>query len=138
MKTTKLLSCVVLALSIFLLNGCRSSSGDHARHADQAPAQLGSTQAQLDSMKANLARQGRYDCCLRRKCDWCLLRMGHCNCDELVQRGKQAKACPECAAEWNAKRKKVIDQDAGAVQLTTCGLYGFEKDGHHYGEGHRH
>ena len=86
-------------------------------------------------MKSKLAREGKYNCCLRRKCDWCLLRMGHCSCDEkMAKRGGQAKACPECAAEWNAKRGKVIGKDPDAVQITTFGLYGFEKDGHHYGE----
>lgn len=85
----------------------------------------------LSELKAELRAKGQYNCCIKNDCNWCLLHMGHCPCAKMVQKNGVEKSCPECAAAWNRKQGKIPGVDPDAVQVTTFGIYGFEKGGHH-------
>lgn len=93
--------------------------------------QLIAIREQLDNLKEELKSKGRYNCCIKNDCNWCALYMGHCPCGQLVSEKGNEKSCPECAAAWNRKQGKVPGVDADAIDVTTFGVYGFEKDGHH-------
>ena len=92
----------------------------------------------LDKLKAELKSKGMYNCCIKNDCNWCALYMGHCPCGQLVSEKGNEKSCPECAAAWNRKQGKVPGVDADAIGVTTFGIYGFEKDGHHGNEKDEH
>lgn len=100
--------------------------------------ELARIRVELDSLKGDLRERGIYNCCIQNDCDWCALQMGHCPCAELISKEGNEKSCPECAAAWNRKRGKIPGVDPDAVQVTTFGIYGFEKDGHHHGNAKHH
>ncbi len=87
--------------------------------------------ADLEELKADLRDKGMYVCCIRNDCNWCAVQMGHCPCAELVMEKGNEKSCPECAAAWNRKRGKIPGVDPDAIKVTTFGVYGYEKGGHH-------
>jgi hypothetical protein len=89
---------------------------------------------ELTELKAELKAKGLYRCCIRNECNWCALHMGHCHCADLVSKDGSEKSCPECAAAWNRKQGRVPGVDPKAVKVTTFGVYGYEKEGHHYHE----
>ena len=85
----------------------------------------------LDELKSDLRKKGLYACCIRNDCNWCAIYMGHCPCANLVFEKGNEKSCPECAAAWNKKQGKFPSVDPDAIKVTTFGIYGFEKEGHH-------
>lgn len=87
----------------------------------------------LKVLKEELRNEGKYACCIRGDCNWCAVQMGHCPCEELVQKEGEEKSCPECAAAWNEKQGTVPGVDADAIRVTTFGIYG-EDGGHHHDE----
>lgn len=89
----------------------------------------------LNELKADLRKKGEYNCCIRNDCNWCALYMEHCPCADIVTKEGNEKSCPECAAAWNRKQGKIPGADPDAIEVTTFGIYGYEKEGHHYSEG---
>jgi len=86
----------------------------------------------LAELKADLKKKGKYNCCIKNDCSWCAIYMGHCPCEDLVSRKGSEKSCPECAAAWNKKQGKIPGIDPDAIQVTTFGVFGLEKEGHHH------
>lgn len=92
------------------------------------------TRKSLEEVKSDLKKQGLYSCCIRNDCNWCALYMGHCPCAKLISAKGKEKSCPECAAAWNRKQGKIPGVDPDAIEVTTFGIYGIEKGGHHHPE----
>ncbi len=86
----------------------------------------------LNELKSDLKKNGLYACCIRNDCNWCALYMGHCPCAELVFEKGNEKSCPECAAAWNRKQGRFPSVEPDAIKVTTFGIYGYEKGGHHH------
>jgi len=102
-----------------------------AQYVQTDNSKLVQVRQDIDSLKADLRAKGQYNCCIKNDCNWCLLHMGHCPCSKMVQEEGFEKSCPECAAAWNKKQGKVPGVDPDAIEVTTFGIYGFEKGGHH-------
>jgi len=80
---------------------------------------------EVEHAKAELARQGRYDCCVAPACTECLMHHGECHCRDVVR--KEGPCCGECTQAWiegkgtvegvNAwdllERKKAMLKDTG-------------------------
>ncbi len=118
--------CIVVIIYIYVLQEPK------AQYVETKNQQLNNIRLQLQELKEDLGRQGLYKCCIRNDCNWCAIYMGHCNCEVLVIREGNEKSCPECAAAWNRKQGKIPGITPGAIQVTTFGIYGYEKDGQHY------
>ena len=103
-----------------------------ATYFETDDAKLIKIRADLKQFKAELRKKGKYSCCIRGDCDWCAISMGHCICADLVMEEGKEKSCPECAAAWDRKRGKIPGVDPDAIEVTTFGVYGYEKDGHHH------
>lgn len=86
---------------------------------------------ELNELKSELRKKGVYNCCIRNDCNWCAIYMGHCPCADLVFEKGNEKSCPDCAAAWNRKQGRFPSVDPDAIKVTTFGIYGYEKDGHH-------
>ena len=95
---------------------------------------LATIREDLDGLIKELEEKGLYDCCIRNDCKWCAIYMGHCPCAKLIRRKGNEKSCPECAAAWNRKLGRIPGVDPNAIEVTTFGIYGFEKGGHHHEE----
>ena len=60
--------------------------------------QIARVRGEVEEAKANLARQGRYSCCIKPPCTECLLKYGQCHCRDAVR--KQGPCCGECTEGW--------------------------------------
>lgn len=105
-----------------------------AKYIETDNPQLIQIRKDLDELKGELKAKGIYNCCISNDCSWCALYMGHCPCAELVSREGVEKSCPECAAAWNRKQGKIPGVDPDAVQVTTFGIYGYEKESYHHSD----
>lgn len=99
--------------------------GDHQQMVDQFARETeGAKKAillsQLDVYKAELAEQGKYDCCVKPGCNECVLQRGECHCREGVEKG--GPCCGECTAAWIDGRGDVAGLDREEV-LRNLGCY---------------
>jgi hypothetical protein len=61
-------------------------------------AQGARVRGEVEEAKANLAKDGRYRCCVRPSCNECLLKRGECHCREVA--AKKGPCCGECTEAW--------------------------------------
>lgn len=84
--------------------------------------------ADVKAVKAALAQQGDYNCCVQPACDWCLLHEGECDCYENLKAGKEV--CPGCGLGWHNGEGVVEGMSAEEVKWDIR---------HEHGEvGHQH
>jgi len=109
----------LLALSLsLLLAACAAYEAQHgaapaAASDETAPAavrptgefseltpdgQIARIHGEVNEVKATLARQGRYACCVEPACTECLLKYGQCHCRDAVR--KEGPCCGECTGAW--------------------------------------
>lgn len=60
--------------------------------------QIAVIRGEVEEVKATLAREGRYACCVEPACTECLLKYGECHCREVVR--KEGPCCGECTEAW--------------------------------------
>lgn len=60
--------------------------------------QVARIRGEVEEVKANLAQQGKYACCVEPPCTECLLKHGECHCREAVR--KSGPCCGECTEAW--------------------------------------
>lgn len=80
----------------------------HAAMAGEAPGaeftelpearQLARVRGETEALKAQLAKTGRYACCVEPPCTECLLKYGECHCRDTVR--KEGPCCGECTEAW--------------------------------------
>jgi len=69
-------------------------------------AQVARIRGEAEAVKADLAREGRYLCCIEPACTECLLKFGECRCrHELRKEGPCGNCCGECRDGWVEGRK---------------------------------
>ncbi len=125
-------TAVVIAISVAAILSFKYWFEPKAKYVKTDNPKLLKIRKDLTGLKAELKEEGVYNCCIKNECNWCALYMGHCPCGELMSKEGQEKSCPECAAAWNRKLGKTPGVDPDAIGVTTFGIYGYEKDGHHY------
>jgi hypothetical protein len=98
------LSALTLALA---LAACAAYQAQHARSSSPRRAGLPDDpritrlHGEAAALKAELAREGRYLCCVEPPCTQCLLERGECHCRaSLRQEGPCADCCGECRDGW--------------------------------------
>lgn len=83
--------------------------------ADVSPeANLEQIRDDLKTVKAQLAKEGKYNCCVQPACDWCALHEGECPCHENLKAGKSV--CPGCGLGWHDGNGVVPGVEADEVQ----------------------
>lgn len=99
---------VILILSFQLLScqrseqteGLQEDSPKSEKITDINPeAKLEQIRSDLKPIKAQLAQEGKYNCCVQPTCDWCALHEGECNCYDNLKAGKPV--CPGCGLGWH-------------------------------------
>ncbi|HYO13976.1 MAG TPA: hypothetical protein VE685_12345 [Thermoanaerobaculia bacterium] len=97
-------SALFLALT---LAACAAYQAQHAPLPSRESAELPDDPRithlhdEAGTLKAELARQGRYACCIEPPCTQCLLQRGECHCRaSLRKEGPCADCCGECRDGW--------------------------------------
>ncbi len=76
--------------------------------------QVARVRGEVAEAKANLARQGKYACCVHPSCNQCLLQRGECNCRHAVEQ-EGGPCCGECTEAWIEGRGAV--EGVSALEL---------------------
>ena len=95
------LFCVPL-LTIFMLFACDSAEKSRPPQKETkltAEERLEGIKGDLKLVKAELANEGEYNCCIQPTCNWCALNEGDCECYDNLKDG--GKVCPGCGLGWH-------------------------------------
>ena len=97
---------ICLLVTTILLISCNSASNQEKNQEiveSSVPLtveqSLENINSELNLVKAELTKEGRYDCCIQPGCDWCVLHEGECECHDNVKAGKEV--CPGCGLGWH-------------------------------------
>lgn len=121
---------LILGLAMF---GCQDGDPDAKKAPGETSPQsidqrLAHVKEELQDIKAELAQEGKYDCCVHPTCHWCALHEGACDCRPNLEAGKEV--CPGCGLGWHNGQGAVQDVRADQVQWDIT---------HEHGEGaHEH
>lgn len=98
------LSALLLVLT---LAACAAYQAQHARRPPRESVErsddprITRLQGEADALKSELARQGRYTCCVEPPCTQCLLERGECHCRKSLRKeGPCGDCCGECRDGW--------------------------------------
>lgn len=128
----------VFVLALFLLVSCDSAGNQEqadpvvenaGKGVNLGPeARLQSIKAELKAVKAELTKEGKYDCCIHPTCDWCALKYGKCICHGNITVGQAV--CPDCGLGWH--------NDQGSVAGVKASRVKWDIKHEHSGSGNKH
>jgi len=78
------------------------------------PKQAVKLQKSINNYKAQLAKQGKYACCVQPSCDMCATHMGGCPCGKMASMGKPV--CRECKGGWEAGDGAISGKEASEIK----------------------
>ena len=81
----------------------------------QAESDIKDIHKQLEKVKADLAKDEKYSCCIKPTCDFCALTALMCPCAKNLSQNKPV--CPECLAGWKSGQGVLKDVDAKDVKM---------------------
>ncbi|MFQ6042326.1 MAG: heavy-metal-associated domain-containing protein, partial [Candidatus Poribacteria bacterium] len=81
----------------------------------QAESDIKGIHKQLEKVKAALAKDGKYSCCINPTCDFCALTARMCPCAKNLSQNKPV--CPECLAGWKSGQGVLKGVDAKNVKM---------------------
>ncbi len=83
--------------------------------ANQSKSDIIGIHKQLEKVKTDLAKEGKYSCCIKPSCDFCAMTMVMCPCG--MNLSKDKPVCPECLAGWKAGQGSNKNMDAQKVKM---------------------
>ena len=116
----KLKSLLLLILLIIFASCQSKNSREETPVTEEEPAKLTTEQrlenikSELKLVKAELTKEGSYDCCVQPGCHWCVLHEGECECHDNVKTGKEV--CPGCGLGWHNGKGVVQGVKASQVK----------------------
>ncbi len=99
-KSDKPGTCPKCGMTLVLRDEQKEDAGISQKSGDNsaAPEKIRKARSLLADAKRELAREGKYDCCIKDPCDRCALDHQSCPCADDVKEGKAV--CPDCYAGW--------------------------------------
>jgi len=103
-----------LALLSFLINGCVREAGAPDFSQQDAAAQVAEVKAEIEIAKETMAHDGKYKCCIKPACDWCLTKANGCSCESMVDADQPV--CPECGLGWKQGKGSLEGYEAKDIK----------------------
>lgn len=88
--------------AILWMTACVREAGTPDFSAQETAAQVAEVKSEIAIAKENMKRDGKYNCCIKPACDWCLLKANVCACANMVDADQPV--CPECGLGWKQGR----------------------------------
>jgi len=90
-------------------------SGNEGSSAELSPNdRISKARAMLEEVKEDLAKEGKYNCCIKDPCDRCALDHQNCSCGDEVKSG--GAVCSDCYAGWQRGDGNVPGVKASSVK----------------------
>ncbi len=117
----KPLNLIVFFVLVVLFVACgpaeEPAKEDHESH-EVVPmtgeGRLDNIHDELKMVKAEMTKDGSYDCCIQPGCDWCVLHEGECECHDNIKAGEEV--CPGCGLGWHNGKGVVQGVKASQVK----------------------
>jgi hypothetical protein len=91
--------CPKCGMELVVRSDKKEMTGDPQTSADLSTIEkIRQAKSLLEEAKQELARDGKYKCCIKDPCDRCALDHQSCPCADDVKAGKAV--CPDCYAGW--------------------------------------
>ena len=103
-----------LALLSLLINGCVREAGQSDFSQQDSAAQVAEVKVEIEIAKETMAHEGKYKCCIKPACDWCLTKANGCSCESLVDADQAV--CPECGLGWKQGKGSLEGYEAKDIK----------------------
>lgn len=87
----------------------------HAHAAAPVPKRALQLQRSINQYAAQLAREGKANCCVRPACSYCVIHAGECPCAKHVAANQPV--CRECKGGWDAGEGVVPGKTAAEIKV---------------------
>jgi hypothetical protein len=94
----KSLKGLFAALLILWGTACVREAGAPDFNQQDTAAQVAEVKSEIAAAKQSLAHDGKYECCIKPPCDWCVTKANGCACASMVDADQPV--CPECGLGW--------------------------------------
>jgi len=88
----------MIGLVALVASACVREAGAPDFAQQDAAAQVAEVKSEIEIAKASMTQDGKYACCIKPPCDWCLLKANGCSCASMVDADQPV--CPECGLGW--------------------------------------
>jgi len=102
------------AVFFFLFPGCTRETGSPPLDTLPTAEQVATAKADVETAKASMAADGKYNCCIKPPCDWCLLKANGCACADMIDADQPV--CPECGLGWKNGTGSIPDVQPSEVK----------------------
>lgn len=103
-----------LFLAGVLWLGCVRETGSPPLDTLPTEEQVAVAKADVETAKASMMHDGKYNCCVKPACDWCLLKTKSCPCANLIDLDQPV--CPECGLGWKNGNGSIPDVEPSEVK----------------------
>lgn len=104
----------ILVLLVLALCGCTRETGSPPLDTLPTDEQVAIAKADVETAKASMMHDGKYNCCIKPACDWCLLKAKGCACADMIDAGQPV--CPECGLGWKNGSGSIPDVQPSEVK----------------------
>jgi hypothetical protein len=105
---------VFLFLAGVLWLGCVRETGSPPLDTLPTEEQVATAKADVETAKASMMHDGKYKCCIKPPCDWCLLKAKGCACADMIDLDQPV--CPECGLGWKNGNGSIPDVEPSEVK----------------------
>lgn len=94
--------------------GCVRETGSPPLDTLPTEEQVAIAKADVETAKASMMHDGKYNCCIKPACDWCLLKAKGCACADMIDLDQAV--CPECGLGWKNGNGSIPDVEPSEVK----------------------
>jgi hypothetical protein len=101
------ISAICFYILFVVFYSCTRESGAPPLDTLPTAEQVATAKADVEIAKASLAAEGKFKCCIKPPCDWCLLKANGCVCADMIDADQPV--CPECGLGWKTGAGSIPD-----------------------------
>jgi hypothetical protein len=113
-KLAMILFSAFLLLACGLWLGCVRETGSPPLDTLPTAEQVAVAKADVETAKASMMRDGKYNCCIKPACDYCLLKAKGCACADMIDADQPV--CTDCGLGWKNGNGSIPDVEPSEVK----------------------
>ncbi|MCI0697689.1 hypothetical protein L0337_37535 [candidate division KSB1 bacterium] len=94
--------------------GCVRETGSPPLDTLPTEEQVAIAKADVETAKASMMHDGKYNCCIKPACDYCLLKAKGCACADLIDADQPV--CTDCGLGWKNGKGSIPDVEPSEVK----------------------
>ncbi|MGH7597126.1 MAG: hypothetical protein ACREOI_12290 [bacterium] len=94
--------------------GCVRETGSPPLDTLPTEEQVAVAKTDVETAKASMLRDGKYNCCIKPACDYCLLKAKGCACADMIDADQPV--CTDCGLGWKNGNGSIPDVEPSEVK----------------------